>query len=176
MILVTDRGRLKPGNREAVEKASLVLSTIIRDRFLDSTKQRINDLVSAASIVDPTPIDLAIESLLEATADQRADALSKLAAFASDAEDRLTREETKAIKQALSLPSDASDETLTIEAILKLIEVKDALSLGREAVRQEIGGLVIELARMQSDCATVLNYYSNLLGEKVSLPGAFQCP
>jgi hypothetical protein len=170
IILERSGPSLHPADRLSLENAIRLVAAEIRLE-LPHIKQRISDLRQFATVLDTGDIDIAIASLF--TDD------SVAAKALNEAIDRM--------KQWRRILSDEERDSLTAfidhnlatgpiaDTIVALAELKSTLLNSRKQLWSELIELVIERARLEADCEGVKEESSRVLGQIVTLSGAFGC-
>lgn len=157
-------------DRTAIENALKLLTFNIRLSRLGVVRHKIEELIRYSQALDPTPLDLAIASLL-LQASAPANALNEIATFVENFKTILSFDE----RQALLQIADSNNTLGVAEAILRISELKGQIRRTRLRMRAELVRLVVEAARLSGDCRSVKAQYSDYLGQTVSLPGTFRC-
>ncbi len=175
-ILETDSATLSVADKQAIEKAQLILSTLVRNLYLNETRSQIETFKGFAMDVSTEELDMALASLLESLPHRSAVALNRLATFQEHNRKLLSPELNQLITALKTAPEgDADSESLMLEASLEIIQLKASISHLRDRLRDELLGCIIELARLEADCATVLHEYSQILGRDLTNSGLFKC-
>jgi hypothetical protein len=176
-ILEADSAILSVADKQAIEKAQRILSGLARSLYLGETRRQIETLKGFALDVSTEDLDLALASLLEALPNPSAAAVNRLGAFQEHNRKVLPPEMNELITALRAAPDSKADaNALMLEASLEIIQLKASISHLRDTLGDELLGNVIELARLEADCATVLSEYSQILGRDLSTSGLFSCP
>lgn len=170
MILEHDGDRMPAVDRQSIEKSMRRLAAEARVHT-PMVRQRIADLRAFANALDTAELDVAVASLITDKA-APAKALAEVFRQFQTWQRTLAPEESEAIAtfaQQTVAAGPASD------AIVALSELKGRLTRTRQSLREELVDLVVELARLEADCEGLRAELSTVLGQAVTLPGAFAC-
>ncbi|MFL6603179.1 MAG: hypothetical protein ACJ8R9_17870 [Steroidobacteraceae bacterium] len=180
-ILEVDSTALSLADKQGIEKSQRILSALVRDLYLNELRRRITELKTLAADVNTQDLDFALASILEGLPSKTALAIDRLATFQETNLKTLTLEQRALVRSVIASSNAANRATarepsISVEAAMDIVKLKSSISHLRNVLHDELFGDVVELARLEDDCARVLAEYSKIIETDLTHSHLFNCP